>query len=67
MNQKMIVDIITKYDTFVLKTNNYTSNSLTEDRLTFLNNYVLRIKQDSQTDVFIQIKDINQIIGRLKE
>ena len=58
MNKKQIVDAISEGVLFNIQTNNTRLEDLNKDRLTFINENLLKIVKDSRTDVYINVKDI---------
>ena len=63
MNKKQIQDIAKECITFVIITPKYESPSLNLDKIDFIGDAILKITQDSRTDMYIQTKDIIAIKG----
>lgn len=58
MNKKQIVDAISEGVLFNLQTNLVKLEDLNADRLTFINDNLLKVVKDSRTDVYVNVKDI---------
>lgn len=61
MNKKQILDIIKDAVLFNIETNIYKINDLNPDRIEFITETLLKIKEDSRTEVYINVKDIRVI------
>ena len=58
MNKKQILDAVEESVLFNIQTNNIKLEDLNKDRLTFINDNLLKVLKDSRTDVYINVKDI---------
>lgn len=63
MKQQQLQNIIQSYINFEIVTPRYRSPRLSEDKIEFQKEGLIKIKQDSQTDVYIETKNILHVIG----
>ena len=61
MNKKQILDIIKDSVLFNIETNTYKITDLNPNRIEFITEKLLKIKEDSRTEVYINVKDIKVI------